>query len=321
MSKVVLVTGATGFVGNTLCGQLAAAGYTVRAALRTDRSMPAGVVQKVVVGEIGARTEWLDALKGVDRVLHVAARAHVLADSPDNAEKYIECNARGTIRLAEQAAAAGVGRFVFLSSVKVNGEDSGEGLYRSDDTPAPLDMYGRSKAMAEEGLQAVAARTGLQVASVRSPLVYGPGVRANFLRLLHWVNAQRPLPLGAIRNRRSLVSVWNLCSLLTRTLDHPGASGTWMVSDGEDMSTPELVRRIGCAMQRRALLLPVPVALMHVAGTLLGKQAEIKRLCGSLAVDISATRQRLDWTPVVSVNEALERTVHWYLGELNARAS
>lgn len=321
MGKVVLVTGATGFVGNTLCAELAAAGYTVRAALRSDCEMPAGVSQKVVVGDIGAHTEWRDALQGVDRVLHAAARAHVLGDSAANADKYFECNARGTIRLAEQSAAAGVSRFVFVSSVKVNGEDSGQGLYRSDDTPAPLDDYGRSKAMAEEGLQALAARTGLQVACVRSPLVYGPGVRANFLRLMQWVYARRPLPLGAVRNRRSLVSVWNLCSLLTRALGHPAASGTWMVSDGEDMSTPELVRRIGSAMQRPALLLPVPVPLMQLAGGMLGKRAEIKRLFGSLAVDISATSQRLEWTPPVSVDESLARTVSRYLAEQRLRAS
>lgn len=320
MSKVVLVTGATGFVGSTLCGQLAASGFSVRAALRTNGPTPAGVTDTVVIGDINSRSEWHDALNGVDRVLHVAARAHVLGDSPANADKYMECNARGTIRLAEEAAAAGVSRFVFLSSVKVNGEDSGDRLYRSDDTPAPLDIYGRSKAMAEEGLHAVAARTGIQVACVRSPLVYGPGVRANFRRLMQWVDAQRPLPLGRVENRRSLVSVWNLCSLLTHVLEHPAASGTWMVCDGEDLSTPELVRRLGTVMQRRVRLLPVPVSLLYLAGSLLGKKAEIKRLCGSLAVDMTATRERLGWAPPVSVNEALARTVRWYLAELNSRA-
>lgn len=320
MGKVVLVTGATGFVGSTLCGQLAEAGYTVRAALRTDGDVARGVAEKVVVGDIGGRTEWQSALRDVDLVLHAAARAHVLGDDPSNADKYIECNTHGTIHLAEQAARAGVERMVFLSSIKVNGESSGDRLYRSDDPPAPLDMYGRSKAMAEEGLNAIAARTGLQVACVRSPLVYGPGVRANFLRLMRWVDARRPLPLGAVKNRRSLVSVWNLCSLLTLLLSHPLANGIWMVSDGEDLSTPELVRRLGAAMNRRVPLLPVPTGLLSLAGALLGKRAEIERLCGSLAVDITATRQRLEWTPPVPVNEALARTVRWYLTELSSSA-
>lgn len=320
MGKVVLVTGATGFVGSTLCGQLAEAGYTVRAALRTDGNLPAGATEKVIVGDIGDRTEWHGALQGVDLVVHAAARAHVLGDDPSNADKYIECNTRGTFRLAEQAAHAGVPRIVFLSSVKVNGESSGQRLYRSDDPPAPLDMYGRSKALAEEGLFAVAARTGLQVACVRSPLVYGPGVRANFRRLMQWVDARRPLPLGAVKNRRSLVSVWNLCSLLTHLLSHPAAHGIWMVSDGEDLSTPELVKRLATVMNRRVPLLPVPMGLLSLAGTLLGKRAELERLCGSLAVDIDATRQRLQWTPPVPVNEGLARTVRWYLEERSSRA-
>jgi nucleoside-diphosphate-sugar epimerase len=254
-------------------------------------------------------------------VLHAAARAHVLADSPENADKYVESNTRGTTRLAEQAALAGVRRMVFLSSVKVNGEDSGSGRYRADDPPAPIDMYGRSKALAEEGLRLIAARTGLQVACVRSPLIYGPGVRANFRRLLEWVDAQRPLPLGAVKNRRSLVSVWNLCSLLTHALAHPAASGTWMVSDGEDVSTPELVRRLAAAMHRRVPLVPIPVTLLSLAGAVLGKQAEIKRLCSSLAVDMTVTCERLEWTPPLSMDEALARTVRWYLAELSSRAS
>jgi nucleoside-diphosphate-sugar epimerase len=322
MTKRVLVTGATGFVGKTLCGELADAGFVVRAALRSDRETPRGVGERVVVGDIGSRTEWRAALEGVDVVLHAAARAHVLGDSPANADLYTESNARGTLRLAEAAASAGVQRLVFLSSIKVNGEDSGARLYRADDRPQPLDAYGRSKAQAEEGLREVSARTGLQIASIRSPLVYGPGVRANFRRLLQWVDGQRPLPLGSVRNRRSLVSVWNLCSLLTQALTHPAAAGrTWMVSDGEDLSTPELITRIGSAMRRRVTLLPVPVALLNVAGTLVGKGAEVKRLCGSLAVDIADTRADLGWAPPIPLSEGLQRTVEWYLAEHNAHAA
>ncbi|MFC4313369.1 NAD-dependent epimerase/dehydratase family protein [Steroidobacter flavus] len=321
MIKRVLVTGATGFVGGTLCGQLAEAGFTVRAALRTEKNTPKAVSERVVVGDIGSRTDWQSALEGVDFVVHAAARAHVLNDSPANANLYMESNAHGTVRLADAAAAAGVQRLVFLSSVKVNGEDSGDGVYRPDDRPQPLDAYGRSKAKAEEGLREVCARTRLQGAIIRSPLVYGPGVRANFLRLLQWVDKRRPLPIGSVRNRRSMVSVWNLSHLLTHALSHPAAAdGVWMVSDGQDVSTPELVRRLADAMGRRMTLLPVPVALLRIAGTLLGKGAEVKRLCGSLAVDASATRNQLGWTPALSLEEGLQRTVQWYLAEQGVHA-
>ena len=312
MSKRVLLTGATGFVGRALLPELLAAGYVVRAALRSSATGLNDKVESIVVGDIGPQTDWTAALRDVDVVMHAAARAHVLGDDPANENLYIDSNARGSIRLAEAAAESGVGRFIFLSSVKVNGEDSGAGSFRSTDTPAPQDAYGRSKAMAEEGLWRV-ARSGMEVACVRLPLVYGPGVRANFLRLLGWVDRGWPLPLGSVHNRRSLVSTWNLCSLLVRLIEHPNAAGrTWMVSDGEDLSTPELIRRIGSAMNRSVRLLPVPLPLLRAAARLFGKEAEAMRLCGSLAVDIEATRRLLDWQPPLCVDESLIRTVRWY---------
>src|SRR5215469_1888816 len=248
MSRV-LVTGATGFIGSTLCEQLAAAGYTVRAALRNDRAVSPCIAEKIITGDI-ASAELGAAVQGVDAVVHAAARAHVLHDSPANSDLYTQTNTHGTLRLAEAAARSGVRRFIFLSSIKVNGEEASR-AYTADDRPSPQDAYGRSKWLAEKALQEVAARTGMEAVIVRPPLVYGPGVRANFLRLLRWVENGWPLPLGAIHNKRSLVSVWNLSSLLIALLKHPTVpSHALLVSDAEDLSTPELIERIGSAMHR-----------------------------------------------------------------------
>src|SRR5262252_1183278 len=310
MSRV-LVTGATGFIGSTLCEQLAAAGYAVRAALRNDRAVSDCIAEKVITGDIAsADLGW--ALEGVDAVIHAAARAHVLHDSPANSDLYTQTNVHGTLRLAEAAAQAGVRRFIFLSSIKVNGEEASR-AYTADDRPSPQDAYGRSKWLAEKALQEVAARTGMEAVIVRPPLVYGPGVRANFLRLLRWVENGWPLPIASIRNRRSLVSVWNLSDLLIRTVTRAAASGrVWLVSDGEDLSTVELIRRLGRAMDRPVRLLPVPVGALRAAAGLLGKAAEAERLCGSLFVDITPTRRGLDWKPPLTVAEGLARTVSWY---------
>jgi nucleoside-diphosphate-sugar epimerase len=309
----VLVTGATGFVGTRLCASLARAGYRVRGALRTDRPLPPAVAEKVVTGEIGAATDWDAALAQVDLVVHLAARTHVLREVRGAAGLYMETNARGTARLAAAAARHGVGRFILLSSVKVNGEGGSARPYSAHDEPRPMDAYGESKWRAEQAVWEAAAGSGMQAAVVRAPLVYGPGVRANFLRLLRWVDEERLVPLGAVANRRSLVSVWTLCDLLGRMLDHPrAADGTWMVSDGEDVPTADLVRRLAGLMQRRARLVPVPVGLLRLAGGLLGRGNEVRRLCDSLTVDIADTRRSLDWRPVLPMQEALARTVAWY---------
>jgi UDP-glucose 4-epimerase len=311
MTRIV-VTGATGFVGSILCDMLAQAGYIVRAALRSDRSVPGCIAETVVIGDITATADLAAALEGADAVIHAAARTHVLHDSPANADLYMQINARGTLRLAEAAAQAGVRRFVYLSSIKVNGEETNR-AYTPDDEPCPRDAYGMSKWHGERFLQEVAARTRMEAAIVRPPLVYGPGVGANFLRLMRWVDGGWPLPLSSIRNRRSLVSVWNLCDLLLRVLTHPAASGrVWMVSDGDDLSTVELIRRLGKTMDRRVSLLPVPVGVLRAAAALTGRTAEFDRLCGSLFVDIKRTRHDLHWTPPLPVAEGLARTVGWY---------
>jgi nucleoside-diphosphate-sugar epimerase len=312
--KRIFVTGATGFVGTVLCRVLADHGYVVRAAVRPGRAVPEGCSEHALIDDLVTYSQWPSALAGVDFVMHLAARAHVLNDPRQNAGRYVAINAEATQRLAQAAAEAGVRRFVYLSSIKVNGEETTGRAYTALDTPSPLDAYGESKWLGEQHVMAVANAGSMQAAIVRPPLIYGPGVRANFLRLLRWVDAERPLPLGAIHNRRSLVSIWNLCDLLIRVLESPAAAGRpWMVSDGADCSTPELIRMIATAMNRRARLLYVPVGLLQVGGLLIGKRAEIARLCGSLAVDITATRKELDWSPPLSGAEAISRTVQWYL--------
>jgi nucleoside-diphosphate-sugar epimerase len=312
----VLITGATGFVGRTLCAVLAESGYRVRAATRGQGGVPASACEHVTVGDIGATTDWQAALDGVDFVVHAAARAHVLRDAGSNASLYLATNSEGTQHLASAAARFGVRRFVYLSSIKVNGEETAGQAYTSADIPQPQDSYGTSKWIAEQSLAQISTQTGMETVVVRPPLVYGPGVRANFLRLLRWVDRRRPLPLGSIHNRRSLVGVWNLCDLLVNVLENPAAPrGTWMVSDAEDMSTPELIRRIATAMHRPALLLPVPLRLLRAAAGVMGRTGEVSRLCGSLVVDISQTRAVLGWSPPMSVDEGLSRTVSWYLAE------
>jgi nucleoside-diphosphate-sugar epimerase len=316
----VLVTGATGFVGNVLCETLAARGHHVRAALRSARAVSAAIAEQEIVGEIDSRTDWTRALAGIDAVVHAAARVHVLNDNPANTALYEETNTLGTRQLATAAASARVRRFVFLSSVKVNGEETSGRPYTASDTPRPVDPYGVSKWHAEQHLRDVASGSAMSVAIVRPPLVYGPGVRANFLRLLSWVAAGKPLPFGSVDNRRSLVNVWNLADLLCTLVERDTLpADTWMISDGEDVSTPELIRRIAKALGRPGRLIPVPEVLFHLAGRLLGKSEYVRRVCGSLAVDISPALRDLGWRPPVSMHQALERTAQWFLATAQPR--
>ncbi|MGO9882960.1 MAG: NAD-dependent epimerase/dehydratase family protein [Solirubrobacteraceae bacterium] len=312
----MLVTGGSGFVGSALCEALAAAGqHTIRAALRRAGPMPSGATESIVVGDVGTATDWNAALEGVEVVVHAAALAHEVSATEADAGAYLETNARGSRRLAESAAGAGVRRLLYLSTIKVNGETSAGGGFSPTATPRPQGAYATSKWRGEQSVVEIAAHSGLQVVIVRAPLVYGPGVRANFLRLLDWVDRGRPIPLGAVRNRRSLVGIWNLCDLLLRLLVDPQAPGrVWMVSDGDDRSTPELVQLIGRAMQRRVRLIRVPLPLLRVAATLAGRSADLSRVCDSLQADISETRRVLAWSPPVELEEGLQRTVSWYLG-------
>lgn len=323
MSRV-LVTGANGFVGGALCARLLRDGLDVRRAVRDARRAPPGIERGddcVAVGDIGAATDWRSALQGVDSVVHTAARVHVLDDSPENERLYVETNAEGTRRLALAAAEAGIRRLVVLSSIKVNGEGDDGRVYRATDTPAPADAYARSKMAAESHAFEVGRARGLEVVVLRIPLVYGPGVRANFLRLMRWVARRRPLPFGAVRNRRSLVGLGNLCDLLCLLRVHPAAPGkVWLGCDGEDLSTAELVERMARALGTRANLLAIPESWLRTAGRLAGRGAEVARLCGSLQVDSAPLREQLGWRACRSVDQELAATAAWFRAQEAARA-
>lgn len=309
----VLVTGGTGFVGGALLGTVGATTVwqPVAAVRQNPQSHLKISVPYVVVGSIDDGTDWFAALQGVSVVIHTAARVHVMHDqSPDPLAEFRRVNVAGTLNLARQAAAAGVKRLVFVSSVKVNGEATLPGqVFKADDIHVPTDPYGLSKYEAEAGLRAVAAETGLEVAIVRPPLVYGPGVKANFAAMVRWLSRGVPLPLRAVvHNRRSLVALDNLVDLLLVCATHPAAANqTFMASDGDDMSTADLLRRIGVALGKPARLLPVPVSWLKLGAAVVGKADVAQRLLGSLQVDISKNQQLLGWTPPVSVDAALKQ--------------
>jgi nucleoside-diphosphate-sugar epimerase len=310
---MILVTGATGFVGAALVARLAREGTQTRACVRRDdAATPDGVHMVQVGGGLTADTDWSRALIGVSVVVHAAARVHVMDDTAaDPLTEFRRVNVEGTLNLARQAAAAGVRRFVFISSIKVNGESTlPEQPFTPDDKPAPLDAYGVSKMEAEQGLRELAAQTGMEVVIIRLPLVYGPGVKANFAALMRAVQRGWPLPLGAVHNQRSLVALDNLVDFIVTCLSHPQAANqTFLVSDGHDLSTTELVRGLACAAGVPARLLPVPVWALQAGAALLGKGDAVQRLCGNLQVDIAKARTLLGWVPPVSVDEGLRRAV------------
>jgi len=315
----ILLTGSTGFIGGGLLERMSAEVGVETVAVVRDSSVGLPAHAAIFrVGEIGADTDWRGALERIDAVVHCAARVHVMRDtSSDPLAEFRQVNVNGTLNLAGQAARAGVRRFIFISSVKVNGEGTESGSpYLADSPPAPLDPYGISKMEAEQGLRALASETGMEVVIIRPVLVYGPGVKANFRSMMGWLSKGVPLPLGAIHNSRSLVALDNLVDLIVTCIDHPNAANqTFLVNDAEDLSTTELLQRMGRALGKPARLLPVPAPLLRVGAALLGKDAVAQRLCGSLQVDISKTRELLGWTPPVSVDEALRRTAEHYLAQ------
>jgi nucleoside-diphosphate-sugar epimerase len=310
----VLVTGAAGFVGSALCARLAAAAIPVRRVLRT--AVPGAVPgdAAVVVADLADGTFDDAALQDVDAVVHLAARVHVLREAAtDPLRSFRAVNVEATRRLAETAARAGVRRFVFLSSVKVNGEATTGRAFTEADPPRPEDPYGVSKREAEDALREIATRTGLEVVILRPPLVYGPGVKANFLRLLRWVDRGVPLPLAAVNNRRSLVYVGNLADAIVRGLEHPAAPGeTFLVDDGAPVSTAQLLREIGAALHRPARLLPMPPAWLRAAARLAGRGEDAARLLGDLEVDGSHLRRTLGWQPPFTRRQGLAGTAAWF---------
>lgn len=312
----VLVTGGSGFVGSAVLRRLAAEGHEAVAAVRTPPSAPIRGVHYMVGADLIGDGGWQEAVAGVDAVVHAAARVHVMKErSEDPLAEFRRANVEGTLRLARAAADAGVRRFVFLSSIKANGETSEHGMpFRADQEPRPVDPYGISKKEAEDALFGLGRERGMEVAVVRPVLVYGPGVKANFETMMKLLSRGVPLPLGAVEAKRSLVSLDNLVDLVLVCLAHPAAAGeVFLVSDGEDLGVAEMLRRLSAALGRRARLVPVPPRLIALAARAAGKASLVQRLCMPLQVDIEPTRRLLGWAPPFGVDESFARTARHFL--------
>jgi nucleoside-diphosphate-sugar epimerase len=323
---IVLVTGGTGFVGSQLLWQLSQdTALRLRASVRTTAENLPDQVSVCQVGDIDAETAWQEALVDCKTVIHTAARSHIMDDAAlDPLTEFRRVNVEGSLNLARQAIFAGVKRFVFLSSIKVNGEMTRPGLpFTPNDVHVSDDPYGLSKYEAEQGLLALAQETGMEVVIIRPPLVYGPGVKANFSSMMKWINRSIPLPFGAIHNQRSLVALDNLVSFISLCADREkspkAANQVFLISDGEDVSTTQLLRKVGQTLNHhsplgiKAWLVPIPVFIMTFVAKLLGKGAVANRLFGSLQVDSSKVRDLLGWKPVITMDEQLKKTVDAYL--------
>lgn len=310
MRKSILVTGSGGFVGRGITTAFSNNGYDVQEAAQVDRP---GVIP---VGPFTSKTEWRNAIKDRHAVVHLAARVHIDGKrAAEDFEAFRTTNRDGTLRLAEQAAEAGVRRFVFMSTIKVHGEGA-EHTYSETDLPSPQGAYAVSKREAEEGLKEIANRTGLEIVVLRPPLIYGPGVKGNFRSLIKAVARGVPLPLSAVRNRRSFIGLSNLVSAVQLALEHPAAAGrTYLLSDQHDLATPELIYLLATALGRRARLFPIPAQALELTSRLVGKQRSFQQLVGSLAVDSSAISKELGWRPVRTVTEELADTAAWFLSQ------
>jgi len=317
----VLLTGASGFVGDAVLHDLSRRGlFDLRVATRNQNTFSGMAFESVLFNGLNAEQNWTQALEGVDLVVHCAARVHIMKDlAADSMTEFRRVNVDGTLNLALQAAAAGVKRFIFISSVKVNGEGTPLGIpYTADSAASPVDEYGISKLEAETGLLEIAAKTSMQVVIIRPVLVYGPGVKANFLSMMRVVEKGIPLPFGRINNKRSLLSLDNLVDFIFHCMIHPAAANqVFLVSDGEDLSTTELLRKIASAMGKKSRLLPVPVGLLRLIARIFGQQKLADRLCGSLQVDIKKNKELLGWVPPLSIDDALIKTAKYFQGSRN----
>ena len=311
------MTGASGFVGRPLCVELLREHHGVRAAIRSPSPLPEGV-EAVTVGNIDGSTDWTNALSGMDVVIHLAARVHVMRDrAADPLTEFLKVNRDGTENLARQAARAGVKRLVYVSSIKVNGEEtSGHRCFAELDRPAPKDPYGISKWQAEEALIRISQETPLEVVILRPPLVYGPGVKGNFISLLAAVDNGIPLPLAGATNERSLIYVGNLVSALIACATNAAAAGqTYLVSDGQDVSTAQLVQEIASALGCNARSFYLPPKILRSVAMIAGRSSQVDRLFGSLRVDDRKLRAQLDWSPPFTLEQGLRLTAAWYRGQ------
>ena len=315
---MILVTGSKGFVGQAVVNSLLNAAYDVRACSRQDDVTSHPRIHSFQNSDLSGSTDWHSALQNVDVVIHLAARVHMMSDSVmEPLTEFRKVNTDATLNLARQAAGCGVKRFVFLSSIKVNGEETNsESKFKPDDSFIPTDPYAVSKYEAEQGLLAIAKETGMEVVIIRPPLVYGPNVKANFASMMKWSNRGVPLPLGAVYNQRSFVALNNLVSFIIHCLEHPKAANeVFLISDGEDVSTTELLRKVASAFGKQAKLMPVPVKMMGFIAKVIGKKEVADRLFGSLQVDSSKARELLDWKPIITMDEQLTKTADAYLNE------
>ncbi|MCX4219521.1 MULTISPECIES: SDR family oxidoreductase [Pseudomonas] len=316
-ASTLLVTGGSGFLGGALLRTLVPLNrYVLRTASRRQAADLPSSVQTFPIEGLTPQQDWRQALSGVDIVVHAAARVHVMEESSRNPlAEFRLVNVDGTMNLAQQAAQAGVRRFIYISSVKVNGENTAPGVaFTANDPASPADPYGLSKHEAEQALAEFVASTEMELVIIRPVLVYGPGVKANFLTMIRWLERGVPLPFGAVDNKRSLVSLDNLIDLIVTCFDHPGAANqTFLASDGADVSTTELLRKISHALNKPARLISFPVVLMRFGAKLVGKDALAQRLFGSLQVDISKNRQLLGWVPPFSLDHGIRTTVQSYL--------